>query len=198
MVPFRERALAIFGDEKYFDGQVSQDWLYGAIPLAALGAMAPAGPLASTVCPDARKRPVLVLENEHTYDSCVAWNTESRQFSAVAFGGGNAVNGRTRALVELVRQCDASIICYFGDLDPNGLTIALSLSTEINRTSSLAVVPWLFAYEWLLNRGIRKDLFVQGKKQYEDTAWLGPLAVCADAFRGWPVGSPGELEYGGL
>jgi hypothetical protein len=41
----RERALQIFGDEKYLDGAVAGDLLYGHLPLSVIGACNPEPPL---------------------------------------------------------------------------------------------------------------------------------------------------------
>lgn len=180
LVPYREQALALFGDEKRWDRQVKNGMLYGSIPLEAVGAMEPAGPLAFSRFPEVLEAPLLVLENQHTYASCVQWNRQAKQFSAIACGDGFAVTRAAETLRDLAEECHASTICYFGDLDPSGLLIASTLNTALCALGAPRLQPWDFGYRWLLQHGTRRSLAEGNKRQVADTSWLGAHSSVAE------------------
>lgn len=182
LVPYRERALEIFGDEKHFDGKVKDGCLYGELPLGVIGAMVPMGPLVSTRFATARPgNPVLLVENQHTYASVVEWNQRAQTFSAVAFGSGRAVQQSVPVLQQLVDEAQACAVVYFGDLDPTGVAIAAALSEAYHAATGSKTCPWFEAYGWLLERAQPRPL-KEGKRLDADTRWLGVLATPAQAM----------------
>ena len=182
LVPLRERALEIFGDEKFLDKKVVNGALFGGrLPLKAIGAFLVAPPLAycASGLPDL---PLLIVENNHTYWSLAKWNMLTHRYSAVAYGVGNAYASQSssegNAVEQVVRECHAKGVLYFGDLDPEGIEIPL----RFNANSSIKVEPAVNLYEFILEHGTkrsgvkRKDGDAKSAKQ-----WLPQLcdAICA-------------------
>ena len=92
-VPTRERSLQIFGDEKRLDKiRKGKPGLYdGRISLDDLRCYPVAPPLPwEQPRSVADGKPVLVLENYHSYESFRRWNREAACYAAIAYGGGNA------------------------------------------------------------------------------------------------------------
>ena len=175
LVPYRERALAIFGDEKYFDGgMVRGDALYGRIPLAVIGAMNPDPPLPREDF-DVPGRPLLLVENHHTYWSLVHWNNSARQYTAIAYVSGNTYSQAGGALAEAMKRAGAKAAEHFGDIDPEGLRIGATMSAEVQKHGMPALRPASIMYQWLLDHG-RRRAFAAGARTPSAAAlaWLGP------------------------
>jgi len=160
-VPARERSLHIFGDEKrlddirkgeptLFEGRISLDDLH-CYPVA------PPLPWETPDSPSAG-RPILVLENYHSYDSFRRWNREAALYAAVAYGGGNAFRQGAGNLDDLITRTAADGAVYVGDLDPPGVDILLGVN-ERRRAEGLTLVqPHRGLYRWLLAHGCRRPL----------------------------------------
>ncbi|MCM2310356.1 MAG: DUF2220 family protein [Steroidobacteraceae bacterium] len=129
VVPYRERALQIFGDEKYLDGAVRGGALYGRVPLSVIGACDPAPPLPREDF--ATRGALLLVENHHTYWTMLRWNENARLYRSIAYGAGNAIRKCASAVIAAARDSAATHLEYFGDLDPQGLAIPLDLNEEI-------------------------------------------------------------------
>jgi hypothetical protein len=115
VVPLRERAIEIFGDEKFLDLRVRAGKLFnGRLPIAEIGAMQVAHPLPYRAV-DAPGRPMLVVENHHTYWSFCEWNQRARRYKAIVYGNGRAFVVTGGALAEAMRECAATEVEYFGD-----------------------------------------------------------------------------------
>lgn len=151
-VPLRERALEIFGDEKFLDLRVRNGALFsGRLPLSAIGAFQVAPPLPNRPA-DAPGRPVVIVENHHTYWSLAEWNVKAKRYASVIYGAGHAVASTSRALDEVLREVQGTSVLYFGDLDPEGVRIPLRL-----RASGISSIePDLELYDLALNFGLRK------------------------------------------
>jgi hypothetical protein len=127
IVPLRERALEIFGDEKFLDLKVRNEALFsGRLPLSAIGAFLVAPPLPHRKA-DAPGRPVVIVENHHTYWSLGEWNMAAKRYATVIYGAGHAVSATSRALDEVLREVRGTSVLYFGDLDPEGVLIPLRI-----------------------------------------------------------------------
>lgn len=151
-VPLRERSLEIFGDEKYLDTRVRGNALFsGRLLLEAIGAFMVPHPLPYRAA-DARGYPILVVENHHTYWSLAQWNLEAKRYAAVVWSSGHALGSSSAALEEVVRECSASGVRYFGDLDPRGILIPARFSVE----SGLPLEPALDLYRMSLEIGTRR------------------------------------------
>ncbi|MNG25618.1 hypothetical protein D3C84_1104990 [compost metagenome] len=94
------------------------------MPLSAIGAMRVEHPLAYRPA-DVLGLPVLVVENHHTFWSFGEWNEQAKRYSAIVYGAGNTICASGLALSEVMREREAQQVEYFGDLDPEGLSIPL-------------------------------------------------------------------------
>lgn len=172
VVPFRERALEIFDDEKAFEGHIKGDLLYGLLPIAVLGMCNPEPPLPREDF-DVPGSPLLLLENHHTYWSFLRWNGATRMYASIAYGSGNTIMKSARALIEAVKRSGASHAEYFGDLDPTGLVIPSTLNRELRNSGSPEILPATQLYQRLLAEGTRRPL---GNNKRQDpgeaTDWL--------------------------
>lgn len=176
-VPYRERALQIFGDEKYLDGAVAGGLLYGRLPLSVIGACNPEPPLPREDF-DAPGRPLLLVENHHTYWSLLKWNATALRYASIAYGAGNTIMKSAPAVLAALQQSGASHIEYFGDLDPAGLAIPVGLNVALVKLGAEPVRPAIDIYALLLDVGVRRPLS-HGKLQLVSSialAWL-PEAV---------------------
>lgn len=148
-VPLRERSLDIFGDEKYLDSRVRKEALFsGRLPLSAIGAMRVDHPLAYRPA-EAPGKPVLVVENHHSFWSLGEWNVQARRYSAVVYGSGNTICSSSTSLAEVIRDRQATGAEYYGDLDPEGINIPL----KFNRLNPIQLAPAVELYRALLARG---------------------------------------------
>lgn len=190
VVPFRERALEIFDDEKAFEGNIKGGLLYGLLPIAVLGMCDPEPPLPREDfgVPDG---PLLLLENHHTYWSFLRWNGDARLYTSIAYGNGNTIAKSARALIDAIERSGASHAEYFGDLDPMGLVIPSTVNRELRSLGSPEIRPATQLYQRLLAEGTRRplgnnkrqdpgaaidwlpvDLAAQAKKLFENGEWL--------------------------
>ena len=160
-VPARERSLQIFGNEKrlddirkgeptLFEGRISLDDLH-CYPVA------PPLPFETPGSPSAG-RPVLVLENYHSYDSFRRWNREAALYAAVAYGGGNAFRQGVGNLDDVITRTAADGALYVGDLDPPGIDILLGVNHRRRAEGLILVQPHRGLYGWLLAHGCRRPL----------------------------------------
>ncbi|WP_432260843.1 Wadjet anti-phage system protein JetD domain-containing protein [Cupriavidus sp. TMH.W2] len=172
-VPYRERALEIFGDEKFLDGAVSDETLWGRLPLASIGAYNPEPPLPREDFPEARGA-LLIVENVHTYHSLVTWNGTAKRYRSIAFGSGAAVTRAPKAVLVAVERSGSEGIQYFGDLDQEGLEIAMLLSRRLLALSGTVMAPATSLYDKLLQFGIRRSPGIEQVISDASRAWLGP------------------------
>lgn len=160
-VPTRERSLQIFGNEKrldlirkgeptLFEGRISLDDLHCYPVAPPLPFETPGNPSAG--------RPILVLENYHSYDSFRRWNREAALYAAVAYGGGNAFRQGAGNLDELIARTAADGAFYVGDLDPPGIDILLGVNHRRRAEGRTLLRPHRGLYGWLLAYGCRRPL----------------------------------------
>ncbi|WP_187627663.1 DUF2399 domain-containing protein [Paraburkholderia sp. UCT31] len=177
-IPYRERSLQIFGDEKALDRVLVAGKLFGELDLAAIAALEPEAPLViDNKSFAARGAPILLVENHHTYWSCVQWNHRASVYAAVAYGVGNAILNAPLGLIKAADAAGASCIEYFGDLDPKGVEIATQLSARLQERGGPAVRPAAMLYEIAVRDGVRRPM-TEKKKAYngDPLAWLRSLA----------------------
>jgi hypothetical protein len=176
-IPHRERALAVFGDEKALDGYVRQGLFGGRISLADLDCFycpepLPFRPLSMDRARTAGK-PLLVVENACTYWSCRRANDTLEIYAAVVYGQGFAVCAAERAsdgLQDIEEQVAAAGVLYFGDLDPVGLAIPRRIS-EYRRQKDLAPLrAERRLYRALLQRG-RTVAYRRPQQTAHDPSW---------------------------
>lgn len=158
LAPYRERALQIFGDEKYLgNSAIKGDMLYGEIPLAVFGAMNPAPPLPREDFHVAGA-PLLLVENHHTYWSLLEWNKTARRYTSIAYVAGNTFAHAGKPLADAVARSNATHAEHFGDIDPEGLRIPAAMSVEMQGCGLPALRPAVSMYRWLFEHGRRRDL----------------------------------------
>ena len=161
LVPTRERSLHIFGDEKRLDKLLKgKTTLFERrLSLHDLACYPVAPPLPFEVTTRwTRARPILVLENLHSYESFRRWNRKARQYAAVAYGGGNAFRQGAGNLDEIITRTNASGTVYLGDLDPSGTEILIGVNDDRKSTGRSTLVPHRGLYRWLLANGHRRPL----------------------------------------
>ena len=146
-VPTRERSLQVFGDEKRLDdlrkGELAL--FEGRVTLDDLHCYPVAPPLPHDLSPTrVPGRPILVLENYHSYDSFCRWNREAALYAAVAYGGGNAFRQGAGNLDDLFDHAQAAGAMYLGDLDPAGVRMLIGVNARRRaegRPSALPTLP---------------------------------------------------------
>jgi hypothetical protein len=183
LIPHRERALEIFGDEKALDRSVRQGLFGGRIALADLDCFYCPEPLPfhpfSLNQNETAGKPLLVVENSNTYWSCCKANEVLRCYAAVVYGQGFQACAAERAsdgLLQIETRVAAEGITYFGDLDPAGICIPV----RINGYRIEKGLAPLCAERRLYRALLKKDLSVpyaksQHKNHDPDLAkeWLG-------------------------
>lgn len=160
-VPFRERSLEIFGDEKTLENIIgrrveadgsSEIVVAGSATLRDVGCVAPAMPLGWLGADgETATRDILVVENHHTWASLAGWNERERAFAAVALGSGDVVRGAGHFLAKLASRFGGGCV-YFGDIDANGLYIPARFNASASRDVP-RLRPALFLYDLLLKVG---------------------------------------------
>lgn len=177
-VPLRERSLEIFGDEKYLDLRVRDNALFsGRLPLASIGAFLVPHPLPYRAA-EAPGKPVLVVENHHTYWSMAEWNVRARCYASVIYGAGKTFCSSGSALQEVIRECHGKDALYFGDLDPTGILIPL----QFNSSNEISVRPAADLYRFALERGTRRSCVIRvNDAESAVQIWLPELQdqICA-------------------
>jgi hypothetical protein len=147
VVPLRERALEITGDEKAFDGGL--DDLLTPDVLRARRVVLPLHTVRVGPGPAC-----LVVENADTFDSlCRALTERPGVVGRVAWGAGNAFSASVLSL----RDDPPSAIPYFGDLDEAGLRIPAGASAIAEQHGLPAVVPAAGLYAALFQHGRPAD-----------------------------------------
>jgi hypothetical protein len=174
-VPLRERSLQIFGNEKKLDSLARDGALFsGRLPLSVIGAFEVEHPLSYRASGVAGK-PVLVIENHHTFWSFCEWNQRVGQYSAIVYGSGNFFAKGGRAIDEVLADTGSTSIKYFGDLDPMGLEIPARFNRTRAKLHCIPAKPELRLYQWLLSNGTRRnfsDLEYEVRDQ-SPVGWLG-------------------------
>ncbi len=154
LVPMRERSVQLFGDEKRLERLVRTPLFgEGRLTLKVLRCFSMAPPLAFEKGPEgSEQRPVLVVENHHTWWSFCQWNAREGEYAAVAYGAGSAFGRQAvEFLSERCREWGSPFVLYFGDLDREGLEIPLR-AAEYAERHSLQILPATRWYARLLER----------------------------------------------
>jgi len=208
IIPHRERALEIFGDEKALDGVNRNPLFGGGIILADLACFHCPEPLPyeaySKNCDKTQGKSLLVVENANTYWSCCRANRKVGRFAAVVYGKGNMIcslEAACYALPDMESELRASGILYFGDLDPEGLNIPQRLSERRENAGLSAVEPERCLYAALIQKGIITSCNA-GQQKHDDpafaTTWLGDELAAAYLAKApqerWPQEGLGALE----
>ena len=159
--PTRERSLQIFGDEKRLDDlrKGGMALFEGRVPLDDLHCYPVAPPLPHETPPKrAPGRPILVLENYHSWDSFHRWNRDAALYAAIAYGGGNAFRQGAGNLDDVIACAQAEGALYLGDLDPAGVRILIGVNRRRQSEGRSPLRPHRGLYRWLLAHGRRRPL----------------------------------------
>lgn len=172
-VPLNERSAEIFGDEKKLASLASGDALFaGRLPLHVIAAFHVATPLPYRAA-SAPGRPVLVVENHHSYWSFCEWNGVEKRYAAVVYGSGHEFAKSGKAIDQVLVEVGADGAEYLGDIDDNGLAIPSEFTATRQASGMHGVRPAEPFYAWLLARGKRQRLEQPGKRPSEKSiAWL--------------------------
>jgi hypothetical protein len=151
LVPMKERAWELFGDEKALDS-LQHGKLFGAgkLTLDLLRCRDVTQILAFCPSPKETNAPTLIVENEATFHSFCRLNNQLSLYSGVVFGSGNAVLKSADYLAELASAAGVASFHYFGDLDASGLRIARDLNVRM-AVHEFKVEPAILYYTELLN-----------------------------------------------
>ncbi|WP_157238042.1 hypothetical protein [Desulfobacter curvatus] len=207
LLPHRERALQIFGNEKALDSYVHTGLFSGRITLADIDCFYCPEPLPYEVfsadCKKLAHLPLLVVENSATYWSCTTANRADHPlrggfFAAVVFGKGFKATRSTPiqsldSLANIEIRTGASQIHYFGDLDPAGLAIPQRINENRIKNGLSPVCPAKALYRKLIKKNITTG-YDKFQTKFHDpqwaVEWLG--RDIADAYlnvyesRRWP------------
>jgi hypothetical protein len=175
LVPMRERSVQLFGDEKRLD-QLTRTPLFaeGRLTLEMLRCFPMAPPLAFEPGPaGSQGRPVLVIENHHTWWSFCRWNAREGAYAAVAYGAGGAFGRQAvEFLSERCREWSAPFVLYFGDLDPEGLELPFR-AARFAEQHGLRILPERRWYARLLEYASTMPLPVGAPLPVKDAlSWL--------------------------
>lgn len=95
----------------------------------------------------------LIVENVATCDDFSEWNDRQRYFGLVVCGEGKRLVGSPRRLKGLADRYGIQEWQYFGDIDPEGLKIALDVAQASASIGGPPVRPYEPAYRWLARYG---------------------------------------------
>jgi hypothetical protein len=175
MVPMRERSVQVFGDEKRLE-RLRRTPLFaeGRLDLETLRCFEMAPPLVFEVGPPGSGgRPLLVLENHHTWWSFCRWNARVGEYAAVVYGAGGAFGRDAVAfLAEHGRTLGAPRADYFGDLDHDGLLIPRRAANDYAPEHGLTLLPAARWYRRLLRRADEVVLPTGAALSDEGLDWL--------------------------
>ena len=181
VVPIKERSLQVFGDEKRLDAlQSTSLFRNGRLDLKDdLRCEIVGEPLGWKRGPaEAGTRPVIVIENAGTWHSYCRWNAERKFFSAVVYGCGNRFADGVQYLADIFAELRGPRrVLYFGDLDPQGLSIAQAASGRAQAAGLPAIEPHLWSYGQLLTLGAGHSQPWEGETPPSSLCdWLQSLA----------------------
>jgi hypothetical protein len=187
MVPIKERSIQLFGDEKKLD-RLKDTILFGpdGLSLNHLRCFVVSAPLVFESGPE-KARPLLVIENHSTYDSFCRWNAKRGEFTAIAYGAGDAFRSSVGFLPRIIEVSGAEPrVQYFGDLDYDGIRIP----SQASRTAEKLGLPPIVSHARSYGRLIALAR--------QDTLRAGEPWQLSDEFMNWlpPNVRPVAAELG--
>ncbi|SMC55794.1 hypothetical protein SAMN02746065_104129 [Desulfocicer vacuolatum DSM 3385] len=178
MIPARERALRIFGDEKALDKVKDQGLFSGSISLKDLDCFycpepIPFYPLSPDV-QNTRGKALLFVENANTYESCRRANQITQTFAAIVYGKGFKAATKPEkmdGIVEIEAQLESQGLWYFGDLDPAGLAIPRTINKFRKQAKLPLIQPAIPLYRVLMAKGYFVPYRKTSQKKFHDEEW---------------------------
>lgn len=166
LIPVRERALQLFGDEKALDNCRENRGLFNnQLQLASLDCFycpepLPFEPLALFDKGLTSNKPLLIVENANTYFSCYQANQQLQQFSAIVYGKGKRLSSDTYcdSLASIEILLSATDVYYFGDIDVEGFKIPKGIATIRAKSGQSPLKPAVDLYQTLLTKGKTTDV----------------------------------------
>jgi hypothetical protein len=154
-VPYRERSLKIFGDEHYLDQKVHKGRMFaGRLSLDVLYAFEAVEPMPYERPPSLTTgKPLLIVENHHSFAGFVKVNAEQNAFSAVCFASGHTLASREYSLDAAGETLGTREYFYLGDIDPRGISIPIEVNMTRRERGVPLLQPAVNFYTWLLRHG---------------------------------------------
>lgn len=178
MVPVRERSAELFGHEKRLEDLAGSRTLFrpGRLSLELLRCHEVPLPMVWRPGPRAaRGRPLLVVENHHTYESLCRWNGREAAWAGVVYGAGTAFERLVPDLARVMMEAAAApLVEYFGDLDEVGLATPCTAAATARSLELPPIQPAERLYELLLDRGNALNVVNPDSSRAPETArqWL--------------------------
>jgi Uncharacterized protein conserved in bacteria C-term(DUF2220) len=179
-VPFRERSLELFGDEKRLDALIrTRLFTSGALTLELLRADVPPLPLAVQWATQpgpavGRTGPLILTENHHTFASLLSAarrRTDAWGPVAVGYGSGNQLSASVSGIMQLDPLPDR--VLYIGDVDLGGLQIAARVTAAAAALPLPHMEPALLLYRTLFARNLRgRGRDVSAEQARAASEWL--------------------------
>ncbi len=178
MIPLKERALEIWGNEKAVAADPnSRNTLFrGNLPLSAIGAFVPVFPLKFEACLDSSTPVAIISENFDSWWTLQDWNREAKHYRAVIYGQGRAGQSSAPYLEDIAARTGTSCFEYIGDLDRDGISIPLMIN-DLRQAASLSpITPAMGLYHYMIEHGVRQMVPAPSGTPVEGLEWLGPLS----------------------
>ncbi len=170
-LPLRERSLQILGHEKTLDRLLATGlFAPDRVTLELLRTFRTHPPLPHVRVGSGRV--LLVVENDNTFHSLRAVLTENPgPVGVIAWGAGGAFEASVRSVSDLP---EVTCVCYFGDLDADGLRIPRNAAATAVTEGLPAVLPAVGLYRRLLATGAAQagQPAIGGDTAADLTAWL--------------------------
>ncbi len=154
-IPYRERALKIFGDEHYLDHMVKDEHLFqGRLSLCTLYAFKANEPMPYERPPSfVTGKPLLIVENHHSFASFVRENAVQNAFSAICFSSGHTLANREYSLDDIGNTLETRKYMYLGDIDARGISMPVEINAMRKKRCAPLLEPATPFYIWLLRNG---------------------------------------------
>lgn len=151
IVPVKERAFQLFGDEKRLD-DLRKTKLFdtGRLTLEMLRCRDVAASLPCVPAPRLSSSTWLIVENEATFDSFTRLNRVLSLHAGIVLGSGRNVLRAMHFLETLLTSSVHRDFLYFGDIDKHGIAIPVLLDRHLYERTGHHVVAAAKYYEWLL------------------------------------------------
>lgn len=172
-IPFKERCLEIFGNEKAVIPDQNLSTCFGEmVPLDLLGAFVPETPLFFEKCEYSKTKKIIISENFDSWWTLCAWNKLNCHFAAVVYGGGNGIHASWTYLDHVLLKADANSIEYVGDIDSKGIAIPSGLSKKRAKSNRMPVLPCFEMYKYMLMHGVRQPKSTKRIGMIKSLPWL--------------------------
>jgi hypothetical protein len=177
IVPVKERAFQLFGDEKRLD-DLRKTKLFdsGRLTLEILRCRDVSASLPCVPAPRPSSSTWLIVENEAAFDSFTRLNRVAAIHAGIILGSGRNVLRAVDFLSTLSASSTHRDFLYFGDIDRDGIAIPAHLDRRLYKHTGHHVIPAERYYDWLLTTfDVRGDSPTHAEPD-GDIAWF-PLPM---------------------